>query len=290
MLNVTKKIIVAAYEPKFANDIGKQKIVYYTDKLEDVLTIYGDAIDKNELMCIKVDTDKNLSELEFKDEWQSIPIALYTPSVGDLSEMLIQGKKLKKFNIQIFLPIENKDTIRDLRILSSVGINCGFYIKDENSDVDWEQVDDLFYYYAYTNTEKGNIEPFRYIIEKDYREKSFDFRAVIFDDPNKFVYVDKDFNYSVNLDELTKGSFLGNGIDELKSYINEEIDYVSKKSDMFSKNEICSYCSSWRFCRSNYFSQCQKNETYKMLFDSVSDYLEVRVKQPSQNVEKKWQL
>lgn len=284
------KIVVTPYNKDLLNDLSGISTIIYSDKIEDTLEIYKESKDKLKLLCIKIDSAQNLSDITFSDELKNIPIALFSPAVGDKTKLLLDAKKLKQFNTQIYLPVDNDENIKDLRILSSLGINCGFYVKDESADINWEMVDDLFYYFAYTPNKKATIEPFNYLINRDISDDSFNFKASLLDDPNKFVYLDNNGNFSNSYSDLQSLNYIGTGISELHSHIDNYVPSNPNKAKLFINNEQCSYCTSWRVCKANYLEQCKKNDSYKLLFDDILEFIEDKKSIPPKKSAKKWQL
>lgn len=294
MPNKVGKIVIAPNDESIFDNLAELNTIIHTNSIDDVQDIFNKLQKKTQLVCIKVNSSKSLSEINLNDGLRSIPIALFVPEVGDLTEILLKAQDLNSYNLQVYLPAEESKNIRDLRILSSVGISCGFYFKDSEADINWEQLDDLFYYYAYTKTKKGSIEPFRYMATNDTRDNNFNFKTALFDNSSTFIYLDKDGNYATSSEELNSGNYTGSGFDALMNHVNEsEQPSNSQKANMFVGNEVCSYCSAFPICRSNYFDQCQKNEGYKMLLDSITEYVYANQSRDSSTPNKtvtKWQL
>ncbi len=287
-----KKIVVAPFNRDLISQLKDIESIIETENLEDVTEI--DKLSKEffRLFCIKVTSHISLSELELKDTYKGIPLALFVPETGDLTMILIQTGRLRNFNMQVFFPADKAENIRDLRILSSLHIDCGFYLKSCGDNIDWDSLDDLFHYFAYTNVPKGHIEPFRFLCSKDYENETFSITAPVFNDPAQFVYIDRSMNIAESRDELVKGNFLGSGLEQLKEIINdcENRKIREIRTRVFIDNEKCSFCSAWRSCRMAYLNQCEKDDSYKILFDSILKYIDSATKREPRREGEKWQL
>ena len=289
-----KKIVIAPYDSTLLEKLQNYNIIVETEDSEAIISINKALRKKSHLFCIKFNSCTPLSGIELNKEWIDIPLAIYTPSLGELSKVLLRARQLKSMNLTIFLPADEKQNIRDLRILSSLGIDCGFCVRNKEDNIDWDSIDDLFYYSAYSKTKRGQIEPFRFMLSDDYQDSRYRFTAAMFDDPALFVYIDSEMNLAVSRENLDKGEYSGEGLEELKQIVDKGADQPEigeYRNRMFIDNELCSYCSAMRTCRSVYFNQCQKDEAYKQLFEDILVFKESRPDNNGKNQKvRKWQL
>lgn len=202
---------------------------------------------RNELFCIILEPGAPLDTIRLKDEWKDIPIALIVPSIGKFRDLRKNLNQLRKLNIRVYLPC-NKDNLKGIRILASVGVSC--CIKFDDNQIDWEALTDLMTYAVLEVVPHASIEPFSYI-SRNYNPASYtEWSSVYFEDPKQFLHLDARGRVALSHDELLKEVFIAENIDEIKSDTDFDIPAGRLEGwrELFLKNHHCSICKGWRVC------------------------------------------
>ena len=255
-----------------------KKIPTYPDTLyiprvrqfEDIRPAY-EAVSNN-VFCIWLDnTLLSLSDIPFDESFEGIPIVLHLYNVGSIYATMSRLDIFKRLGIRVFLSSSSRENFSSLKILSSLGIDCGLLIDSER--VDDEAFVDLASYYYLSQVPHATIEPFDYIWRNLHQEKNLDFSTVFFENPEKYLYVNDALDAAFSEGDLLKGSFIGN-LNRMK-----EIDFqtlVSKKMTSYYSHFLqlddCSKCPNFKICNKKLkmtFENCSE------VFASVYEYAEI---------------
>lgn len=239
-------------------------------QFEDIRPAY-EAVSRN-VFCIWLDnTLLSLSDIPFDESFEGIPIVLHLYNVGSIYVTLSRLDILKRLGIRVFLSSSSRENFSSLKILSSLGIDCGLLIDSER--VDDEAFVDLASYYYLSQVPHATIEPFDYIWRNLHQEKNLDFSTVYFENPEKYIYVNEALDAAFSEEDLLKGSFIGN-LNEM-----EKVDFqtmVSKKMTSYYSHFLqlddCSKCPNFKICNKKMktaFENCSE------VFASVYEYAEI---------------
>lgn len=239
-------------------------------QFEDIRPAY-DAVSKN-VFCIWLDnTLLSLSDIPFDESFEGIPIVLHLYNVGSIYATMSRLDILKRLGIRVFLSSSSRENFSSLKILSSLGIDCGLLIDSEK--VDDEAFVDLASYYYLSQVPHATIEPFDYIWRNLHQEKNLDFSTVYFENPEKYIYVNESLDAAFSEGDLLKESFIGNlnGMEEVGFQT-----LVSKKMTSYYSHFLqlddCSKCPNFKVCNKKMkstFENCSE------VFASVYEYAEI---------------
>ena len=202
----------------------------------------------NELFCVIVETNLPLSDLAFRDDQLSIPLAIMTPSLGNFRDLAKKVDALRRSAIRVYLPCSNPDNLAALRILSSLGIHgCARFVSGAN---DWEALADLMTYAVLGRNPHASIEPFAFIASNYHPHSILPWGSIEFDDPTHFLHLDEKGRIALSRDELERGIFVAQSVDEagspaVASAISERANGWRR---YFADNHPCAACAGWKVC------------------------------------------
>lgn len=263
--------IVCSFAEDLIEKLSQETLVVRTDD-SSLVTVIKNVTDRNtRLQTILLEPDEPLSSVAFMEDWEEIPIALYAPEFGSFREFIHKLPVLRKLKLKVFLSTDNQQNYIHLRILSSLGIRCGI-IFGENL-VDWDLVNDLMHYALYSKSNHAPIEPFQYIASNYRPDKYTDYSSVYFDNPSKYLHMNKKEQISLSRNELEEGKFIAEGVGSLNS-ISEIKEYkkrVLSWQEFLLQKKGCAYCPAFRVCIGKFSSSCEKNPGCRDFFSDVMD-------------------
>jgi hypothetical protein len=198
--------------------------------------------------CLRIISEEPLSSFELPEALQHVPIALHAPRLGRFRDFVSRLPFLRSLNIRIYLPNEPEENYTSLRIMSSLGIQSAISFGSKN--VDWERLSDLMTYSLLGLVPHAPIEPFNYIAEHYESSKRTDFGSVYFNDPLRFLHIDREGRVGLSRDDLEAGRFIPQSLDELDDIENSDENETSLESwrDVFLRADGCASCQGWRVC------------------------------------------
>lgn len=188
----------------------------------------------------------SLSQIDFNEMWEKInsPLVLNAYNLGDLDSVFHHLELLKKLEMRIFLSSDLKENYYGLKILSSLGIDCGLHIREKS--INDELLTDLVSYYYMSPVPHAKIEPFDYIATRITDEKNLSFNHVYFRDDNCYLYIDEELKlYSSETGEYV---CLLSEYDEEKEYEQNVSQKMETYYSHFLDLDKCCKCSAFRIC------------------------------------------
>jgi hypothetical protein len=264
-------IIVCPFDEKLLARFKKRKIVINTIDFSLIQNIFMEVRKYNELLAIKIQTDKSLSDISFREEWFNIPLAVYSPEFGNYKDLIQQLILLKKLNIRIFLSCKNESNYTGLRILSSLNISCGLFFDGEPAN--WDLLNDLMHYDIYSRIKHAPIEPFAWLASNYAPSEYTDFNSAYFNNPARYLHINEKGQIALTETDLTNNNFIDEGIDSLENiYRNKKYkDFLDSRYEIMLLMNECSFCEAFRICLSKFPDQVNKKDTCKKFF---SDFIE----------------
>jgi len=263
-------ILVSSFERDLISKFKNRAFVIYTHHSDKIIEINQRVLENNGLYCIQLNADQSLSSLHLNEKWNSIPLFLNCTDLGNFKDFLRKKQVLSKLNVKVFFPSNPEENYINLKILSSLGINCGIVFKDL---VNWTMVSDLMTYFVYTRIPHGQIEPFNFVVENYDPMKQLDFNSIYFNDPAKFLHMDKNENIALTYENLLKGEFLAHGAQAMED-IESNPDYVNaliKWQEFFLQESGCAYCPAWRVCLGKFAESMTTNPGCREFFSELMD-------------------
>lgn len=262
-----KRIVVLDYNEKLIKAIKDCRIVVKTDSLEQIECKYAEAQRNNSVvaMCVQLPYT-SISQIDFKEEWTQIPLIIYAFNIGNYDLFFSKICMYRSLNVRIFLSSEADTVFTDLKILASLGIDCGLYMECDIKMND-DSFLDLASYYFISPVAHATIEPFEFILRHLSDEKNEGFESVFFENPLQFVKV-------VSVEDLDQMDL-------------EEEKILSTKMDVYYKHfmdlDDCSKCPAFKICdrkMANKLDDCQNT------MNEVFEYAELRNNLNYQNNQK----
>lgn len=268
-------ILVCPFDEKLIRRFRRKALVVRTTDFKLIPHINRVVNEHNKLHCIwVVDKRRLVTSVPFAEEWKNIPIHLYLSGLGSFRSIVSKLPLLRQLCTRIFLSAEKEKNFTDLMILASLGIDCGIFLGNEgNETIDWEAMDDLMHYAIYTRTRHAAIEPFHYVASNYNPKKPTDFGSVYFDNPRRYLHVDKEENIALTHKNLLRKSFIDKGIGSIDTITDNQkyIESQTRWQDFFLKTGTCASCPSWRVCLGKFSSTYEQNPGCKDFFSDLMD-------------------
>lgn len=270
-------ILVVEYDDSLFNEIEGYNLVVKIDNLSNIHNIADSSKNKNSLHAILYENYfQTIASIDIDRSWNEMPLVFCLNSLGNFKNFVLQLPIIKTLNISFFFKCNNEDNFINLRILSSLNINCGLVL--DQSLIHWELLLDLLTHSLYSKSKHKIIEPFKYIITNYKPQEYVDYSYVYFNDPRRFLHIDKKMNIALTHLDLVSGNFVGNGTNDINN-IEKNETYKEKMTawqDYFLSINECSTCPAWRICLGKFDKANNKNDTCKRVFSEVFDALEMR--------------
>jgi hypothetical protein len=225
----------------------------------------------NKLHAIKVVTNKALSDIEFEEEWVSIPLVVYSPEFGDYKSFLHRLGLVRKMNIRIFLSAHNAANYTALHILSSFQISCGLYFEDQ--PLNWELLNDLMQYEIYSRTRHAPIEPFNWLATHYEPTEYTDYNIIYFNSPAKYLHLNEKGKIALTAKDLSDKNFLSDSVESLDNLSIEEgsDEVVRKRYETMLKMNECAFCEAFRICLAKFEHLTDKKNNCMRFFADFLD-------------------
>lgn len=270
-IQMNRHIVVCDFDESLIDKLNGEAIVANIDMLEDINHVDSIINEQNKTHCIVYrNYRKTVSGINFTPEWEDIPLLFYLKTLGSFKEFIHKMPIIQNLDIRIYLPASQDQNITNCRIMASLGIDCGLYFDTLNPN--WDALIDLAAYVSYGRVQKASIEPLNYVIDNYDPQELTDFSSVYFNDPNKYIHLDKYENISLTSENLQNKKYLCSGFEKLDNVFDEKNYYneINSWQKFFLKEEGCAYCPAWRVCMGK-FSEAKSNDMCKELFSDLMD-------------------
>ena len=242
------KTIIFNYSPTLIEKISGFHIVVIFHDVASLMQNYLSCQQQNHVDAFLLDMPlSSLSQIDFNEMWEEInsPLVLRVYNIGDLDSVFHRLELLKKLEMRVFLSSTFEDNYYGLKILSSLGVDCGLHIQ-HGKPISDELLTDLASYYYMSPVPHAKIEPFDYIATRITDEKNLSFNHVYFKDDSYYTFLDEELK--LHSSETCKYICLLSEYDEEKEYEQS----VSQKMDTYYSHFLdldkCSKCNAFRIC------------------------------------------
>jgi hypothetical protein len=252
-------VLVAPFDRQLVREIGDHPLVLQAHDEREVSEIVS-ILEHIQLKAIWYKTAQALSDIDFQDQWKGVPLALHVEKVGDLLTVLRQLDFIRQLNVRIFLPVNSAENLTGVRILASLGVNCGFSFPAGR--IDWEGLNDAMTYAVYSRSMHAPIEPFDFIVSHYSYKQAINWGPVFFDDPLNCLHVNEHCQIALTAKDLQQGNFVAEGrcgLDEIASNACYQSGLVAWQAH-FLKPDGCAYCEAWRVCMGS-FEECYRDQS-----------------------------
>lgn len=224
------------------------------------------------LHCVILDSAQPLASLPL-EALTGVPLALFSPTVGDLEELFPRLPALRELRVQVYLPLSGSTTLRDARILASLGVPAALCWDAPN--IDWDGLEDLLAYAAFGKLPHADIEPFSYVISSYSTRGLVDFGAVYFDEPARYLHVSREGKLAHTSADLREGRFFADGeaLADLPPVDRQE-DARDRTDHFFLDRDGCASCAGFRVCLGKFPGEREKSPGCGQLFSKLVDIAE----------------
>ena len=242
------KIITLKYDLELLKSFKNRQIVVFVDTLESLEHKYAEAKRNNNVVAFVVSLPyTSVSQLDFREEWSEIPIVINAYNIGDYEQFFHKVNAIRHLNMRIYLSSSSSTVFTDLKIMSSLGVDCGILLVD-GVKVDDEKLLDLASYYYMSPVPHATMEPFEFILRHLRDESNESFQSVYFRNPLLYIDAESVINETVLVDDYEL---------KLLHYYNH-----------FMILDDCSKCPAFKICNKKMFnmlSSCSQtmNEIYE---------------------------
>lgn len=251
------RTIILKYDETILKNIKNRRLVVCVDSLDNIESQYVESSRTNDVMAIVVKLPyTSVSDIEFKEEWKQIPLIIFAHNIGDYFRFFTKVDDIRHLNVRIFLCNKSNTVFSDLKIMSSLGVDCGLNI-EEGFKMDDEKLLDFASYYFMSPVPHASVEPFEFILRHLSDEANSSFGMVLFDDPLQYIEVTSPDD--IDSSELSDSDFFSL---KLESYYNH-----------FMKLDDCAKCAAFKICNhkmSDKMDYCSKT------MSEIYEYAELR--------------
>jgi hypothetical protein len=288
-LKVSLRTLVCPYEPELINGLREREIAVRIDSASLVREAFEAVRNSgNRLLCVIWDSAQPVDAVQWEDGWKGIPILLEAPAAGEFRSIVHMLPLLRSLNLRIYMSATDGN-IRDVRILSSLGVSCTLRI--EPGTVDWEALSDLMTYALCGRAPHALIDPFDYISRNYDANVHLKWGAVYLDDPEKYFHLDKEKNVALSAKEALAGQFIGR-LDEIERAEPEEIvQRANAWSRNFTGNSPCTTCEGFKICMGSFRPEDGKAKGCKAFFTETIETLgELYAQKEKAGKDREWRL
>jgi hypothetical protein len=245
----------------------------------------------NELLCIIVESDFPLDEIELPDDLQNIPLAVMAPAWGKFRRLARDLSRLRGFNLRVYLPAHHPQNIAGLRILSSLGIHTCAVLGDGPKD--WEALTDLMTYAVLERAPHASMEPFIFIASHYDLTTYLEWGSIYFNDPKHFLHLDADGQVALSPAELRQKRFVAPSLADIGT--PSQFPPIHQRAQawrhFFTDNHPCASCGGWKICLGKFAREMNKNDGCRTFFLEMLEVAQQYKEQKVPPVEPRiWQL
>ncbi|MBI5477447.1 MAG: hypothetical protein HY906_01250 [Deltaproteobacteria bacterium] len=246
----------------------------------------------NELCCVICDALRPLADLDLRDDWDGVPIALGVPEAGRFRDLAPSIPRLRDLDLRVYLAADRPDNLVALRLLSSLGVPCCATFA--GGAPDWAALTDLMTYALLASVPHAPIDPFEHIA--DHYEPPFatEWGATCFADPRCYLHLDEEGRVALARSELLAGVVIAEDVAD----IADEADLVShpalveravRRLRLFEQDHPCARCPGWRVCLGTLADSLDTAPGCAAFFTEMLDVIDQRRDQRSRDREPvKW--
>lgn len=283
--------IVARYDKALFSQFTERRLVVLLDSPDDLSAVLDEAKrGKNKVTNAVVRLKAPLSSVLFSPDWSETGLSFYLETLDPIAYMIKKAKDLRSKKVMIYLPVHEDENLTKLRILSSLGIPCGFYFESAEKPVNWDKVDDLMYYHVYSRLSHGPIQPFESVLSRYRPKENAVFHSVYYDDPGSYIHMDAHGNLALNRRDLENGIFIGQGLSDFDS-IRENpkyTRYMTLWQGFFTGESKCGQCPAWRICQGVFLDTCEKDASCTKFMTDLIEAGDYRQKRQKKGNDNKW--
>jgi len=266
-----KPVLVCPFNRKLMDKIKNTQFIITVTGFDDIHEVIKSVHRTNELLGIKIHTEKTLSSIDFDKNWEKFPLFIYAENFGEFLELFPKTEIIRNLNVHFFLSAHNEFNFTGLKILASLRIHCGLWF--DKLPVSWDLMNDLMHYAIYSKPKHAHIEPFKWLAEHYAVNGYSNYDAVYFNDPIKFLHINSNEQVAFTADDLLNNKFIAEGAENIDSIQNlqEYKDLSHSRYESMLKMDDCSFCSAFRICLGKFGYLKDKKTTCQPFFADLHD-------------------
>lgn len=274
-----RHILVCEADEELIRRMHGEAIVVRTKNVHDVGHFSRVIDETNKVHCIEYTTDDAISELGIPEDWKGVPIHVMSPAMGRFMDFIMVRPALKELQVRCFLDASEPENYTDLQIMSSLGVPSGLWFR--GGSIPWSEFNDLMSFAVYPKVYRADMEPFGYILRNFSKDSNIPFPLKNFDNPYRYLHVDKDEHVALTAGHLERGEYLFQGLQQLdeldtcKGYL----DWKKKAHRPFMKITECGSCPAWRICSGQLSFTLENNPGCKKAMEELLEAAELRAAQ-----------
>lgn len=264
-------ICVVPYDEGLFGLLKGRKLVVRTSDVRDIPRITK-LVQENELHCIDLITDEELSEIDFEDGWGRFPLAVTVNSPGNITKLLYNIERLRECNLKIYFQPDRSFNYTAVQIIASLGITAGIRITPDKP-ADWDAANDLLHYAAYSQGSHAPVEPFDYVLTR-YAPQEFTYMTTpFFENPLKYLHLNEKIETALSERDIREGRFVAVGHEELKGIATSDAytEALNAWQRLFLENSACSFCPAWRVCQGIHRHACEHEPGCSRFFQDLNE-------------------
>lgn len=142
------KTVLLKYNLELLKSLKNRQIVVYTDTLDSLEHQYAEAKRNNRVTAFVATLPySSVSQIEFKEEWAEIPLIIFAYNIGDYNQFFVKVDTIRRLDARIYLSSTSLTVFTDLKIMSSMGVDCGILFDADVKIEDDKLLDLASYYY-----------------------------------------------------------------------------------------------------------------------------------------------
>ena len=242
-------IFVAERTEKLLTMLRGRSVVASANSLEEMRQLCETARGLDiDVHCVQLHTRAPLASLQLRKEEGFLPIALFPSQMGRLQDLVRILPVLRALNVRVYLPANDAEQLKSVRILASLGIHCAVLLEGEG--VLWGLLTDLMTYALLGLAPHATIEPFQLICGNYDPRYRTAFDAVYFDDPETYLHVNEQGGVALTRADLRAGRLIAATIEEATETVRSAAHdaYCDSWKDHFLARTKCASCPGWRVC------------------------------------------
>lgn len=274
-----RHILVCEADEELIRRMHGEAIVVRTGEAGNVGHFSRVIEEDNKVHCIEYTTDDCIAEMPIQEDWKDVPMHVMSPSLGNFMDFIVIRPMLKDLKLRCFLDASVKENYTDLQIMTSLGIAGGLWFR--GNTIPWEEFNDLMTYSIYPKVYRADIEPFAYILRNYGRDQSLTFPVNNFDNPMRYLHVDKEENVALTAEKLKNGEYLFQGLSNLDDIQNCKpfLDWKKKAHKPFMNITTCGSCPAWRICGGSLAFTLENNPGCRAAMEELFDAAVLHKKQ-----------
>lgn len=223
----------------------------------------------NRLHCLIVTLDGPLAEAHFSPDIDGASLAVRCKSAGRYAELSRALPRLRELDLRVYLPAHSEDNTVAIQMLASVGLHGAVEFPD--GPLCWDGLAELAAYAILGRCEHGSIEPFTSIASRFVPHTDLDWGRVLFDDPDRFLYLDDTGRVALTAGDLAAGYFIADTVSDVSLHCSKLADHRNRWRDFFRDYHPCASCPGWRLCRGRFADRLEHDRSCSQFFADLVD-------------------